>query len=278
MSDFCFEFLYSFDGELLEKCVEMEAYIRNGYYTDSIITARVIGENTIEKIAKMENIDFNESEANNQKDKISLLFKVNIINEPTANSFDNIRVFSNNVAHGVYRSTLESALNVHRNVYNILTFYYSKYGGDDDFHKKPYDYDPFHMRKPINSMINFHMDDSEIEENAFLFEINEIKKMLSEKNGELDSGYKQSINDETDNENEHIEDLIEINSDGNDLIDGNDLMDNKNRGLMDDFKDEGLILDPIDFDSLNKEGIKPADDSDLSKIKSLINKRFRNDK
>ena len=134
------------------------------------------------------------------------------------------------------------------------------------------------MRKPINSMINFHMDDSEIEENAFLFEINEIKKMLSEKNGELDSGYKQSINDETDNENEHIEDLIEINSDGNDLIDGNDLMDNKNRGLMDDFKDEGLILDPIDFDSLNKEGIKPADDSDLSKIKSLINKRFRNDK
>ena len=93
MSDFCFEFLYSFDGELLEKCVEMEAYIRNGYYTDSIITARVIGENTIEKIAKMENIDFNESEANNQKDKISLLFKVNIINEPTANSFDNIRVF-----------------------------------------------------------------------------------------------------------------------------------------------------------------------------------------
>ena len=64
----------------------------------------------------------------------------------------------------------------------------------------------------------------------------------------------------------------------NDLIDGNDLMDNKNRGLMDDFKDEGLILDPIDFDSLNKEGIKPADDSDLSKIKSLINKRFKNDK
>ena len=47
---------------------------------------------------------------------------------------------------------------------------------------------------------------------------------------------------------------------------------------MDDFKDDGLILDPIDFDSLNKEGIKPADDSDLSKIKSLINKRFKNDK
>lgn len=280
MSDICFEFLYSFDNQLLEECIEMEAYIRNGYYTDAIIESRVIAENTINKIAEMENIDFEEANATNQKEKITLLIRVNIINELTAKSFDSVRVFANNVAHGVYKSTLESALHVHRNIYNILTWYYERYSNDESFHKKPYDYDPFHMRKSINSMIESNMDEEDILENAFRFEVNEICKMINEKNGSNNLDNNNSIdNNKLIDERKNI--VIDEKQDRKEFtpeedLEDEEIIDGEGVNHMDDYEDEGLILDPIDFNALNKEKLEPADDSDLDKLKSMINKRFKN--
>lgn len=139
MSDL-FDFIKSFDMEIYNNCMRMENAIYDRDYSKAVLIGRGISEDLTLKIAKQENINV---KGLMQYDRITKLNEYNVLDWNIENPLNSIRRTSRNIAHDYMDANMESALRVHRNIYDSLHWYYGTYSEDESHFKPRYNFDPF---------------------------------------------------------------------------------------------------------------------------------------
>ena len=141
-----FDFIKSFDIEIYNNCIRLENAIYNRDYYQAVLIGRGISEDLTLKIANYENINVDRLLQNDRMEKLS---NFGVLDRSIENPLNSIRRTANNIAHDTFNANMESALRVHRNVYDCLHWYYDAYAEDDSHFKPRYDFDPF---PPVQSI------------------------------------------------------------------------------------------------------------------------------
>ena len=196
-----FDFIKSFDVEIYNNCVRLENAIYNRDYYQAIVVGRGISEDLTLKIANQENINV---EGLLQNDRMEKLSNFGVLDRSIGNPLNSIRRTANSVVHDNFNANMESALRVHRNIYDSIHWYYDTYAEDDSHFKPRYDFDPFPPVQPIPTpKQEITPKNTESEEVKEVKTINEIQKDIPEEKGEIAS---------TDNETEEEIEQEELDS------------------------------------------------------------------
>ena len=134
-----FDFIKSFDMEIYENCIRLENAIYNRDYYKAVLIGRGISEDLTSKIADQESINV---KGLGQYDKMEKLSNFGVFDRAIENPLNSIRRTANNIAHDTFNANMESALRVHRNIYDCIHWYYDTYAEDDSHFKPRYDFDP----------------------------------------------------------------------------------------------------------------------------------------
>lgn len=135
-----FDFIKTFDIEIYNNCIRLENAIYNRDYYQAVLIGRGISEDLTSKIADQENINV---QGLGQYDKMEKLSNFGVFDRVIENPLNSIRRTANNIAHDTFNANMESALRVHRNIYDCIHWYYDTYAEDDSHFKPRYDFDPF---------------------------------------------------------------------------------------------------------------------------------------
>lgn len=135
-----FDFIKSFDVEIYNNCMRLENAIVTHDYSKAVIIGRGISEDLTLKIANQEKISV---ESLGQNDRMITLNNLGVLDRDIENPLNSIRRTANSIAHDKIDANMESALRVHRNLYDCLHWYYGTYSGDESHFKPRYNYDPF---------------------------------------------------------------------------------------------------------------------------------------
>lgn len=141
-----FDFIKSFDVEIYNNCVRMENAIYNRDYYQAVVIGRGISEDLTSKIANQEDIDV---EGLGQYNRMEKLNNFGVLDWSIENPLNSIRRTANKIAHDKIVANMESALRVHRNIYDCIHWYYDTYSEDESHFKPRYDFDPF---PPVQSI------------------------------------------------------------------------------------------------------------------------------
>ena len=147
-----FDFIKSFDKEIYNNCIRLENAIYNRDYYQAIVVGRGISEDLTLKIANQESINV---ERLGQYDRMEKLNNFGVLDRSIINPLNSIRRTANNIAHDTFNANMESALRVHRNIYESLHWYYDTYANDDSYFKPRYNFDPF---PPVQSIQTPELD------------------------------------------------------------------------------------------------------------------------
>lgn len=139
MSD-SFDFIKSFDVEIYNNCLRLENAIYNRDYSKAVIIGRGISEDLTLKIANQEHINV---ESLGQNDRMEKLNNFGVLDRSIENPLNSIRRTANSIAHDKIDANMESALRVHRNIYDSVHWYYGTYSEDESHFKPRYNFDPF---------------------------------------------------------------------------------------------------------------------------------------
>lgn len=162
-----FDFIKSFDIEIYDNCIRLENAIYNRDYYQAVLVGRGISEDLTLKIAKQEHIDVEGLVQYNRMEKLN---NFGVLDRSIENPLNSIRRTANNIAHDTFNANMESALRVHRNIYDCVHWYYDTYAEDESYFKPRYDFDPF---PPVQS-IQTHEQEN-VPQNTEVKEINEVK-------------------------------------------------------------------------------------------------------
>ena len=221
-----FDFIKSFDKEIYDNCVRLENAIYTRDYSKAVIIGRGISEDLTLKIANQENINV---ESLNQFNRMEKLNNFGVLDRAIENPLNSIRRTANNIAHDTFNANMESALRVHRNIYDCLHWYYDTYSGDDSHFKPRYDFDPL---PPIQSIQTPEQDVTP-------------QNIESEDDEEVKTGNMEEIESTSDeNNNEEEINLDEI----NDLLDGYSFGNDDSE----DKKDSQNTLPVVETDLINR--------------------------
>lgn len=143
-----FDFIKSFDVEIYNNCMRLENAIYNRDYYHAVLIGRGISEDLTSKIADQESINV---QGLGQYDKMEKLSNFGVFDRSIENPLNSIRRTANNIAHDTFNANMESALRVHRNIYDCLHWYYGNYSEDESHFKPRYNFDPFPPVQPILS-------------------------------------------------------------------------------------------------------------------------------
>lgn len=135
-----FDFIKSFDIEIYNNCTRLENAIYNRDYYQAVLVGRGISEDLTSKIADQEGINV---EGLRQYDKMEKLNNFGVLDRSIENPLNSIRRTANNIAHDSFNANMESALRIHRNIYDCIHWYYDTYAEDESYFKPRYDFDPF---------------------------------------------------------------------------------------------------------------------------------------
>ena len=141
-----FDFIKSFDIEIYNNCIRLENAIYNRNYYQAVLIGRGISEDLTLKIANQESINV---EGLLQNDRMEKLSNFGVFDRSIENPLNSIRRTANSVAHDNFNANMESALRVHRNIYDCIHWYYDTYAEDESHFKPRYDFDPFPPAQPI---------------------------------------------------------------------------------------------------------------------------------
>lgn len=141
-----FDFIKSFDMEIYENCIRLENAIYNRDYYKAVLIGRGISEDLTSKIADQESINV---KGLGQYDKMEKLSNFGVFDRAIENPLNSIRRTANNIAHDTFNANMESALRVHRNIYDCIHWYYDTYAEDDSHFKPRYDFDPLSLPQSI---------------------------------------------------------------------------------------------------------------------------------
>ena len=141
-----FDFIKSFDVEIYNNCIRLENAIYNRDYSKAVLVGRGISEDLTLKIANQENINVEGLGQNNRMEKLN---NFGVLDWSIENPLNSIRRTANNIAHDKIDANMESALRVHRNIYDCLHWYYDTYSDDESHFKPRYNFDPF---PPVQSI------------------------------------------------------------------------------------------------------------------------------
>ena len=215
-----FDFIKSFDIEIYNNCIRLENAIYNRDYYKAVLIGRGISEDLTSKIADQESINV---EGLGQYDKMEKLSNFGVFDRAIENPLNSIRRTANNIAHDTFNANMESALRVHRNIYDCIHWYYDTYAEDDSHFKPRYDFDPLSPPQPIptpeQETIPQKTESEEIKEEIIT---NKPQKDTVEENIEVDS-----IEDNTEEEigQEELDNLMEGYSFGDDSDEEKDMQD-----------------------------------------------------
>ena len=134
-----FDFIKSFDIEIYNNCIRLENAIYDRDYYQAVVVGRGISEDLTSKIANQENINV---EGLGQFDRMEKLSNFGVLDRSIENPLNSVRRTANNIAHDTFNANMESALRVHRNIYDCIHWYYSTYAEDESYFKPRYDFDP----------------------------------------------------------------------------------------------------------------------------------------
>ena len=206
-----FDFIKSFDKEIYDNCIRLENAIYARDYYQAVVVARGISENLTSKIAEQESINV---EGLGQYDKMEKLNNFGVFDRSIENPLNSIRRTANNIAHDTFNANMESALRVHRNIYDCIHWYYDTYADDESYYKPRYNFDPF---PPAQSVpISEHetiSQDIEVEEEKIESEAIENKTEETIDQEELDDlldSYSFADDESEENVKEDIEDTSSI--------------------------------------------------------------------
>ena len=143
-----FDFIKSFDVEIYNNCMRLENAIYNRDYYQAVLIGRGISEDLTSKIANQESINV---QGLSQYDKMVKLSNFGVFDRSIENPLNSIRRTANNIAHDTFNANMESALRVHRNIYDCLHWYYGTYSEDESHFKPRYNFDPLPPVQPIPS-------------------------------------------------------------------------------------------------------------------------------
>lgn len=162
MSD-SFDFIKSFDMELYNNCKRLENAIYNRDYYQAAIVGRGISEDLTLKIANQENINV---EGLGQFNRMEKLNNFGVLDWSIENPLNSIRRTANRITHDKINANMESALRIHRNIYDCIHWYYDTYAEDETYFKPRYDFDPFppvqFIQTPEHEVIPQNSEDEKI--------------------------------------------------------------------------------------------------------------------
>ena len=141
-----FDFIKSFDMEIYNNCMRLENAIYDRDYSKAVLVGRGISEDLTLKIANQESINVDGLGQNSRMEKLN---NFGVLDWSIENPLNSIRRTANNIAHDKIDANMESALRVHRNVYDCLHWYYGTYSEDESHFKPRYNFDPF---PPVQSI------------------------------------------------------------------------------------------------------------------------------
>ena len=160
-----FDFIKSFDIEIYNNCIRLENAIYNRNYYQAVLIGRGISEDLTLKIANQEIINV---EGLLQNDRMEKLSNLGVFDRSIENPLNSIRRTANSVAHDNFNANMESALRIHRNIYDCIHWYYDTYAEDDSHFKPRYNFDPFppvqHIPTPEQEIVPQNIESKKVKE------------------------------------------------------------------------------------------------------------------
>ncbi len=135
MKNHSFMFLDEDFQDISNFCMRMEKNIVEGDGVDAVIWAGKIAERVTHYITTFINIDLTQMD---QKTKLNTLFNEAIIPKEIYDQLDSIRQYRNIATHHDLRNEMNIARTVHKNVFNILCWFYGTYKGEDSYFNLKY--------------------------------------------------------------------------------------------------------------------------------------------
>ena len=250
-----FDFIKSFDIEIYNNCIRLENAIYNRDYYQAVVVGRGISEDLTLKIANQESINV---EGLGQFDRMEKLNSFGVLDRDISNPLNSIRRTANNIAHDTFNANMESALRVHRNLYDSIHWYYGTYADDESYFKPRYDFDPV---LPAQSVLT--SDHKPISQDAEFEEVKDEKIINKQESNNLEekieSAAIESKAEETINQ-EELDNLLDSFSFDEDSEEGNTKKDIQNTLPL---VETDLINPNMEFEKLNGSFLL----NELSKLK-----------
>ena len=206
-----FDFIKSFDIEIYNNCIRLENAIYNRNYYQAVLIGRGISEDLTLKIANQEIINV---EGLLQNDRMEKLSNLGVFDRSIENPLNSIRRTANSVAHDNFNANMESALRIHRNIYDCIHWYYDTYAEDDSHFKPRYNFDPFppvqHIPTPEQEIVPQNIESKKVKEEKT---INKTQNGTIEEKIEMDSNVN---NTEEKIDQEELDNLLDSYSFGDD--------------------------------------------------------------
>lgn len=128
MSNHSFMFLDDDFKDISKFCMRMEKNIVEGDGVDAVIWAGKIAELLTHYISSFVNLDLRNYEQNK---KLLILLNKELISEEIYDQLDSIRQYRNIATHHDLNNEIQTALKVHKMVFNILCWFYGVYKADN---------------------------------------------------------------------------------------------------------------------------------------------------
>ena len=250
-----FDFIKSFDIEIYNNCIRLENAIYNRDYYQAVVVGRGISEDLTLKIANQESINV---EGLGQFDRMEKLNNFGVLDRSIENPLNSVRRTANNIAHDTFNANMESALRVHRNIYDCIHWYYDTYAEDESYFKPRYDFEPILPAQSVPTPEHEIPQDAEVEKVKDEKIIHKQENDNSEE--KIESTAIESNTEETINQEELDNLLDDYSFSDDDSEDGNVKKDIQNTLPL---VETDLINPNMEFEKLNGSFLL----NELSKLK-----------